>query len=528
MSGIVSNFAIKLITDMARLEIIFVSAVLAGALISCSGEVLPADGTPEPAIPELGYDVYPYGAGIHTDTEITLTFDSVPSAGNTGCIRILTESGTEVDRIEMEDVAAEVSKMENTSVYRTTMDILGASAGNGKYYRVVNYTPVRISGNSIIIRLHSAVLDFDTGYSIVIDREAIKAEGFEGVETGEWTFHTRPAPDSETDVTVGRQGDTDFRTIQGALDYVCRAGQDAETTIDIRNGTYEEQLYMRGKDNVTLRGMSRSGVILSYANCEDLAYGVGSGTSVRPEPGSEIGRSGGRAVILFENCDNIRFENMTLENSWNGDRNQAEVIYFNSGDGKDRLVMVNCNISSRQDTINAKGYGWFYGCTIEGNVDFIWGSPETVLFENCTLRIADDTDFSSAYIVQCRCLSPLAKGFIFLGCTISAESGVPDGSVYLARSSGEREYYDNVTYIDCRMDSSVAAAGWYSIPAPNPSAGTASRGWKESGSRDTSDNAIDLSGRYSGCHLLTEDECGIYQDRETIFQGAGIDFSLPA
>ena len=511
---------------------LYATAAIAAMLLSCTkGEPAPESNPSQedvPAAPELGYEVSPTGGNVYTDTEIRLEFDSAPQLGNSGAIRIFTSDGDEVDCIMMEDVIAEKTTMDNNTIYNTAMDILEASPGSTKYYRTVHYTAVRIEGNSVVIKPHCSVLNFNTEYYITIDPEAIEAPGFEGVEKEEWAFLTKVKPASETEVSVGKSGNTDFRTVQGALDYTCLSGQSAAVTINIQNGSYDEPLFLCNKDNVTLKGMSRSGVILQYSNCEALTSGVGSSTNRKPSRGNAIGRSGGRAVILMEDCDNIRFENMTLQNTWSGERSQAEVIYFNSGDGKDRLVMVNCNISSRQDTINAKGYGWFYGCTIEGNVDFIWGSPETVLFENCTLRIADDTDFSSAYIVQCRCLSPLAKGFIFLGCTISAESGVPDGSVYLARSSGEREYYDNVTYIDCRMDSSVAAAGWYSIPAPNPSAGTASRGWKESGSRDTSDNAIDLSGRYSGCHLLTEDECGIYQDRETILQGAGIDFSLPA
>ena len=503
---------------------LYATAAIAAMLLSCTkGEPAPESNPSQedvPAAPELGYEVSPTGGNVYTDTEIRLEFDSAPQLGNSGAIRIFTSDGDEVDCIMMEDVIAEKTTMDNNTIYNTAMDILEASPGSTKYYRTVHYTAVRIEGNSVVIKPHCSVLNFNTEYYITIDPEAIEAPGFEGVEKEEWAFLTKVKPASETEVSVGKSGNTDFRTVQGALNYTCRSGQSAAVTINIQNGSYDEPLFLCNKDNVTLKGMSRSGVILQYSNCESLTSGVGSSTDRKPSRGNAIGRSGGRAVILMEDCDNIRFENMTLQNTWSGERSQAEVIYFNSRTGEDRLVLVNCNIGSRQDTINAKGYGWFYNCSIEGNVDFIWGSPETILFEKCDIRTISDEGFSRGYIVQCRCLEADAIGFVFLGCTINSDSGVPDGSVYLARSSGSSDYYDNVTYAGCRIGPAVAASGWYSDPAPNPSSPSATRGWKEYGTTDMSGSSADLSGRYGGSLQLSETEYSEhFKDRSVIFSG---------
>lgn len=154
-----------------------------------------------------------------------------------------------------------------------------------------------------------------------------------------------------------------------------------------------------------------------------------------------------------------------------------------------------------------------YDCLIEGDCDFIWGCPRICLFENCEIRAAGD-----GYIVQSRCQSPEYKGFVFLNCSLTKKDGVKDGSMYLARSSGSTDYYDNVAYINCTMSPVIPNVGWYTKPAPNPSASNAVSGWKEYGSIDESGNRIDIGGRASASYQLTEDEyLNSYKDRDTIF-----------
>ena len=87
-------------------------------------------------------------------------------------------------------------------------------------------------------------------------------------------------------------------------------------TINIKNGVYQEQLFARDNNKITFKGESREGTIIQYTNAEELAGGTGGSTGVAFEKGKDIGKSGGRAVILFEACDDIRFENMTLKNTY--------------------------------------------------------------------------------------------------------------------------------------------------------------------------------------------------------------------
>ena len=120
-------------------------------------------------------------------------------------------------------------------------------------------------------------------------------------------------------------------------------------------------------------------------------------------------------------------------------------------------------------------------------------------------------------MVQARCASG-DRGFVFLNCELTAESGVEDGSVWLARSGGSASYYDNVTYVNCRMGDHIADAGWYGSPSPNPSSAAGGNGWKEYGSLDISGAAADLSARYPGSSVISSAEYeSLYRDAAAVF-----------
>ena len=107
---------------------------------------------------------------------------------------------------------------------------------------------------------------------------------------------------------------------------------------------------------------------------------------------------------------------------------------------------------------------------------------------------------------------------------LTAESGVKDGSMYLARSGGSTEYFDNVVFVNCTMDNVVfvnctmgpviAPAGWHTNPAPNPSAPTATAGWREYGSVDTAGKAV--TGHNASGMVLTATEAEPYSSRKAV------------
>ena len=520
-----------------RLPILLLSLFLVAGAVSCDDQddpVAPQEPDPietpdDPDDSDLfggldGCTVYPAGEGAYKDTYLTLEFDAAPTLGTTGRIRIFRASDdTEVDYIDMAEVAAGHERMAAGQTIRTTHDVIGPKGL--RRYRVVNYEPVTLDGRKITIRPHYDVLDYEAAYYVVIDGEAIVADGFGGVGAGAWSFTTKSKPTANA-VTVGEKG-ADFRTVQAALDYGYALGSDAALEIRILPGQYEEQLFMRYNNNITLKGMGEmpDDVRIFYRNGDDLNGGVGGSTSVsaspldnpsgKPQIGDEIGYAGGRTVMLVESCDNLRFENLTLENT-RGKGAQAEALYNNDNSGDCGIVAVNCKFLGYQDTLNLKGYCWFYNCLVAGDVDFIWGGATAALFEQCEIRTMSD----GAYIVNARVASG-RKGFIFLDCRLTRASGVAAASSWLARH-GEDKSYDNVTYVDCKMDGHIAPEGWHKSDAAKftPSPMTAEKGLKEYGTTTLLGGAYSLASRLSCAYALTAaDVETYYKDRETILKG---------
>lgn len=461
--------------------------------------------------------------GVYADGYLKLIFSSAPTLGTSGSIKIYSTSSTElVDEINMADSHGDFV---STTAFNTMMDVIGvATSDNGSQLRIVNYNPVTVSGNTVIIKPHYAKLAYDTEYYVTIDSDVISHSDFAGISDTSWSFTTKSSPAASGSVTVDDDGAADFRTIQAAIDFVyASVGKNTQKTINIKNGVYEELLYFRGQNNLTFKGESQDGVIIKYDNCDNLNYGTGGTTATIPSVGETVAKSGGRAVILIESSSKIRFENLTIENTHvkTGSRDQAETFYFNSGSGY--IAFVNCNLASRQDTIQVKGYSWFYNCMIAGDVDFIWGVPVASVFENCEIRAV-----STGYVVQSRCAES-SIGFVFLNCELTKAVGMT-GTMELARSAGTDSngtpYYSNITYANCKMDTSIVpAAGWNTTSATvYPSTATVLTGYKEYGNTDLNGTAIDMSGRPADVvYQLSDAEFAqYYQSTTAVMTQAGL------
>ena len=442
--------------------------------------------------------------------------------------------GTLVDTIDVSDAVVTAGGETQTviSKYNTEIDKIGANLTStvlSGRYRSVYYTPVTILGNTASIKLHDGVLAYGVSYYVTVDSSVFSGATLGGStwagisSSTAWTFTTKSAPASSTSVTVSATGSSaDFRSVQGALNWImekCSSGGTDSTcntssvakTITIADGTYNELLFMRNVSNITITGTTRAGTIVQYENYEHYNPGSGgSATSVATTlttEGSLTRRAlgGGRSVFLIEGGDLIKLTTFTLKNTHvksSSLNNQAETIYYNSATTTgSRLSATYMNFISAQDTLQIKGWSWFYQSYIAGDVDFIWGYPYAAMFENCTVHtVVDPTNTSSGgYIVQSRAYAGY-PGFVFLNSTLEADSGVSAGTTYLARTGGTCSTYscDNVAYINTTMASHIASVGWYGTPNLTNSATT---GWRESGttgvdtsSRTGGSTAMDLSG----------------------------------
>jgi pectate lyase len=124
-------------------------------------------------------------------------------------------------------------------------------------------------------------------------------------------------------------------------------------------------------------------------------------------------------------------------------------------------------------------------------------------------------------------------GYVFLNSSLTHGAGpgpnhgdVPAGATYLARSPGGTASWDNIAFINCRMDAHVATAGWAGLgvngqPAPNPVVPSADAGWREYGSTTLDGTPIDLRARVGGYALSDADVASRFATRAKVFAGYG-------
>ena len=443
---------------------------------------------------------------ICVDQPLVFSLNTTPKLGTSGLIQVFDASGKLVDKIDMADMAKMMvlsdgtmvpkEQMNQETVLHTFLDMLHSSR-----YRPVHYTPVRVSGNNVVIKLHNEALTFGGSYYVTVDESVFGL----AVKKGDNAFTVKDKPSGNT-LSVDPEGDADFCTLQGALSYATTLGKDTAVTIELENGTYQELLYVRDKNNLTIKGASREGTVIAYPNNESYSTGSGAAIASKPALGAQVGAMGGRGLFLVESCNNLVLEDLTIENTfWADDhKGQAETIYFNA-DGK-RLTIENCSLLSWQDTFLCKGEVWVHKSLIAGHVDYIWGYPKACLFEDCEIRSR-----AGGYIVQARVNNATDKGFVFLNCKLTAESGVVNGSMYLARSGGDTSKYDNVTFVNCEMSPVIAPAGWHTGKTPTPAEPTAVSGWKEYGT-----TGVSTSSRNSYGRILTAAEAEPFSSKQAV------------
>ena len=472
---------------------------------------------------------------VCVDAPILMPTSGKPALGTAGKI-IVTKADTKadddtqvVDMIDLADLATVTIREDGQMIPKkqitaeTILNTFHDILTSGGRYRVVHYTPLRATDNGLEIRLHTGVLTFDTEYKVTVEAGVTDGQ----TEAWETTFKTKKKPDGTImpDLVVAQNGKQDFCTVGGALNYAATLDKSKDVSIVVTPGTYTDMLYLRNKDNVKIRGtaISRSQVVIAYANNESYEYGTGGGISYsdpdkKPVLGEAIGASGGRGLFLVENCDNLTLENLTIKNTFGQLKGQAETIYFNSGSNAHKLIIENCELWSFQDTFLCKGLVYVHNSLIAGHCDYIWGYPKACLFEDCEILTRAFSD--KAFIVQARIQGQNDKGFVFLNCELTAEDGTPERMTYLARATdhsleaSNKITYDNVTFIGCTMYPVIHSQGWYNSPRPNPSMPNALSGWKEYGSKDPDGNLIYGHNSY-GCYL-TDDTAPNYSSKEAV------------
>ena len=363
------------------------------------------------------------------DTPLYVTFSVPPSLRAAGKIRIynVTNSAAPVDTLDMSQ-----GVLQPRTIATETF----------------NTYPVIIAGSTAAIYPHLGVLTSNQTYYVTID-DGVFADAtgayFGGItDSNTWQFTTKTGgPVNATNLVVAQDYSGDFATVQGALDSL-PANNTTPTLINVRNGTYTEVVEFK-KGNVVLRGQSRGGTIIGYAN----------NSSLNPSTHSRM--------AMKVNANDVALDNLTITNSTAQDFSQAEAVMIETGAA--RIIVNNCNVDSYQDTILANtstSKAYFNRSLIQGDVDFIWGGGN-LFFTNCEVRWLIRAGNSAALGPN---PSPSASdissnGFSFVNCSLTTLPGAnPNDTV--GRTRGITN--GNTALINCFVSTNIG--GWSADALP--------------------------------------------------------------
>lgn len=319
---------------------------------------------------------------VNPDTQLVLTFASPPAVGKSGVIRIHDAADNSlVDTIDLGIPFSPNPSGRSSATTEAERRAQGASTNMADFQ--VNtiagvdfhFHPVLVRGAKATISPHNGKLKYGRKYVVTMDASVLAPAGsaFGGIADTQWTFTTKAAPPKPdaTRVVVDAGGRGDFNTVQGALDFV-PAKPAKRVTIFVRNGRYEELVYLSGKSDITLRGESRDKVEVTYPNNSAFNPPKGSGPSRRP-------------AFSIQNSNGIQLSTFTITNTFigqaeallvRGERNIIDRMTLNgSGDALTTygtLYMADSKLIGHGDTI--LGYAALYclRCEIHSIGPFTW------------------------------------------------------------------------------------------------------------------------------------------------------------
>lgn len=266
-----------------------------------------------------------------------------------------------------------------------------------------------------------------------------------------------------------------YNTVQQALQDV-PANSVVPYVIFIKNGRYYEKLTI-DKPYVSLVGQSKDGTIITYDAAADTK---------RPD-GSTYGTFGSGTIIVT--TPNFTAKNLTIENGFDYNANMkkdskdstrfanAQAVAFATVANSDKAVIYNCKLLGYQDTLYANaGRQYYKGCTISGNVDFIFGAGQAV-FDQCDIISQDrESQTNNGYITAASTQLSNQYGFLFTNCRLLKGSAkMASNSVRLGRPwhptsnlpdgtrAADPRAVGSVVYKNCYMGAHIATAGWDSM-----------------------------------------------------------------
>ncbi|XP_057778502.1 pectinesterase 1-like [Salvia miltiorrhiza] len=235
-------------------------------------------------------------------------------------------------------------------------------------------------------------------------------------------------------IKVRAQGGGDFKTVTDAINSI-PAGNKERVVVSIGPGNYTEKISIPSdKPFITLQGDPNNMPFLVF-NGTAAKYGTVDSATLTAE------------------ADNFYGVNLNVVNSSprpDGMRKGAQALALRIGG--DASAFYNCKFYGYQDTVfDYKGRHLFKDCYIEGTVDFIFGSGQSI-YMNSEIHVipGDPVAFITAHA---RSNDSETSAFVFVHCSITGTGQ----TAFLGRSWFP---YARVVYANSNLTDVVNPLGW--------------------------------------------------------------------
>lgn len=236
-----------------------------------------------------------------------------------------------------------------------------------------------------------------------------------------------------------------------------------KTVVFLAAGVYRQKLVIR-TPGLTVIGAGRDQTRIVY----------GDYAKKRDPLGAEYNTF--RTYSLAVCADGVTLKHLSVENDAMQPEIRGQEVALSVV--ADQFRMEDCTLRSTQDTLflgplpsdlvgRYEGFlhdelrRWgrfrqsFYGCCMEGTVDFIFGCGEA-LFEDCLIVSVQDAR-KTGYVAAPAHEQWQQRGFLFRRCSFTCVPALEPESIYLARPWRD---YGMAVFEDCRYGPHIARAGF--------------------------------------------------------------------
>ena len=223
--------------------------------------------------------------------------------------------------------------------------------------------------------------------------------------------------------------------------------RDSPIHIVLGAGTYREKVKYNLPNPIIIEsapGLTAKDCIIQADNCEAFHQGVEN-----------------RAIFYFgPNVTNVTLKNFSIINTHNKSviegntqADAGEALVWSSTTGT--LMARGMSIEGRLNTLSLKGFSWFMGCHISGDMDFIYGEIDTALFEECEIHLrADNRGDYPGFAIKGQVLAN-KMGIVFLNSNFTADKRKKN-EIYIYKTEGKgsatsAKNWDSVAFLNCKM-----------------------------------------------------------------------------